>query len=115
MVRRVRLRAIRSGFRTEIFEKISRPQNFAFEIARDCAEIRLARRRPALPRGMKVPKHCAERRHAAAREISCDSQRISDRTMISKIFAAAKFLRPESREIAPKSALPDDAKPCREA
>ena len=34
---------------------------------------------------------------------------------ISKKFRGRKILRPESREIAPKSALPDDAKPCREA
>ena len=58
------------------FEKLSWPRNFAFEIAYDRAAIRVARRRQALPRGMKVPKHCSERRHAGAREISCDSQRI---------------------------------------
>ena len=32
-LRRVRFRAICSGFRTEIFEKISQPQNLTFEIA----------------------------------------------------------------------------------
>ena len=45
MLRRVRFRAIRKGFRTEIFEILSRPQNFASGIARDRAEIRVARRR----------------------------------------------------------------------
>ena len=42
MLRHVRLRAVFCGFPTEIFEKILRPQNFAFEIARDRAEIRAA-------------------------------------------------------------------------
>ena len=79
MLRRVRFRAIRSGFRTEIFEFFSRPQNFSFEIARDRAEIRAAPRRADLPRPLEVPKHCAERRHAEEREIACDLQRISDR------------------------------------
>ena len=109
MLRRERFHAIRGGFGIEIFEKFSRPQNFASGIARDRAEIRIARRRQALPRGMKVLKHCAKRRHAATREIACDSQRISDRKF-RKFFAAAKFLRPESRKIAPQilSALFDD-------
>ena len=35
MLRRVRLHANRSGFRTEIFEKFSQPQNFPLEIARE--------------------------------------------------------------------------------
>ena len=43
MLRRVRLRAICSGFRTEIFENFSRPQNFAFEIARERAQICVGR------------------------------------------------------------------------
>ena len=42
MLCRVRFRAIRSGFRIEIFEKFSRSQNFAFEIARDRAKIHAA-------------------------------------------------------------------------
>ena len=75
----------KSGHLGRVAEKQS-----PFEIARDRAEIRVARRRQALSRGMIVPKHCAERRHGAAREISCDSQRISDRNF-RKIFAAAKF------------------------
>ena len=88
---RVRFRAILSGFRTENFENFSRPQNLASEIDRDRAEIRAARRRQASPRATEVPKHCAERRHAAAREIPCDSQRISDRKF-RNFFAAAKFM-----------------------
>ena len=43
MPRRVRFDAIVGEFRTEISEKFSRPQKFAFEIARDRAEIRAAR------------------------------------------------------------------------
>ena len=39
MLRRVRSGAILGEFRTEIFEKFSRPQNFAIEIARHRAEI----------------------------------------------------------------------------
>ena len=90
-LRRVRFRVILSGFRTENFEKFSRPpQNFASGIARDRAKLRAARQRHASPRAREVPKHCAERRHAAAREIPCDSQRIPDRKF-RKIFAAAKF------------------------
>ena len=60
MLRRVRLRAIRGGFRLEIFEKFSRPQNFAFEIARDRVEVRTKWRRPASPRLAEVLKHIAE-------------------------------------------------------
>ena len=77
-----------------IFRKFSRPQNFSFEIARDRAKIHAACWCAASPRpsvwASEVPKNFAERRHAAAREIACDSQRISDRNF-RKIFAAAKF------------------------
>ena len=104
MLRRVRLHAICGRFRTEIFEKFSRPQIFAFEIARERAEIRAARRRAALPRPLEVPKHCAERRHAAAREIACDF-----RPKFSKNFAGRKILHSKSREIAPKSMPPGGA------
>ena len=79
MLWRVRFGAIRGEFLTEIFEIFSRPQNFAIEIARDRAEIRCAPRAAAWPRPSEVPKHCAERQHAVARAIRCDSQRISDR------------------------------------
>ena len=75
---------------TEIFANFSRPQNFAFEIARDCAEIRCARRAAAWPRPIEVSKQFAERRHAAARGIRCDSARISER-IFRIFFAAAKF------------------------
>ena len=74
--------------------------------ARDHAEMRAARRRAASPRPAEVLKHCGKRRHDAEREISCDSQRISDRNF-RKFFAAAKF----SREITPKCVPPDDAQP----
>ena len=46
--------------------------------------------------------YCAERRHAAAREIRCDSRRSSDRNF-QKNFAAAKFFdrnRARSRQIS---------------
>ena len=68
-----------ANFGPKFSKKFSRPQNFAVEIARDRAEIRCAPRAAGWPRPSEVPKHCAERRHAAAREIRCDSQRISDR------------------------------------
>ena len=72
MLRRVRFGAIRGEFRTEIFEKICGRKNVASEIVRDGTKIRAARRRAALPRPAEVPKHCAERRNAAARDIACD-------------------------------------------
>ena len=74
---------------TENFANFSRSQNFAFEIARDRAKIRCAPRAAAWPRPIEVSKQFAERRHAAAREIRCDSERISDRNF-RKVFAAAK-------------------------
>ena len=43
----------------------------------------------ASPRSLEVPKHCAERRHAVAREISCDSQRTSDRRFRKFVEAAS--------------------------
>ena len=69
--------------------KISRPQIFAFAIARERAKIRAARRRASLARSLEVPEHYAERRHAAAREIACDLRSISDRN-----FEKIKFSRP---------------------
>ena len=44
--------------------------------------ILAARRRAALPRRSELPKHCAERPHAAAYEIACDLQRIVDRNFV---------------------------------
>ena len=44
---------------------------------------------------------CCERQHAVARELSCDSERISDRN-----FRGRKILRSKSREIAPISMPP---------
>ena len=65
MLRRVRFGAISVQFLTEIFEKFSRPQNFAIETARDRAEIRCAPRAAAWQRPSRVPEDCAERRRAA--------------------------------------------------
>ena len=76
-------------------------------IARERAEIRAARRRASLPRSLKIHEHCAERRHAAAREIAADFG-----PKFSKILRGRKFLRSKSRENAPKSVPPDDAQPC---
>ena len=70
-----------------IFEKFSRPQPFAFEIAPKSA---VAPRAAAWPRPLEVPEHYAERRRAAAREIRCGSRRVSDLNF-RKFFAAAKF------------------------
>ena len=102
MLWRVRSGAILGDFP---IRKFSRRQNFAIEIARHRAEIRCARRAAAWQRPSGVPKHCAERRHAAAREIRCDSRRISDRNLRKK-FRDRKILRSKSREVAPKSAVP---------
>ena len=90
MLRRVRLRAVLNGFSTEISENFARPQIFAFRIAGDRAEVLAAWWCAACSRPLEVLNICAERRHAAACEIACGSQRISVR-MFRKIFAAAKF------------------------
>ena len=45
-----------------------------------------------------MPDTCVELRRAAAREIECDLEPLSDRN-----FRNFKILRPKSREIAPKS------------
>ena len=66
----------RGGFRRDLdlnfskHFKISRPQNFSSEIARDRAEIPADWWCADSPRTAEVPKHCAERRHAVARRIS---------------------------------------------
>ena len=86
MLRRVRVGAISVQFLTEIFEKFSRPQNFAIEIARDRAEIRCAPRAAAWPRPSEVPRHCSERRHAVARAIRAEF-RGEFLTEISEIFS----------------------------
>ena len=86
----VRFGAILGEVLTEIFEFFSRPRNFAIEIARDRAEIRCPPCAAAGLRASQVPRHCAERRHAEAREIRCDSRRNSDRNF-RNFFAAAKF------------------------
>ena len=91
-------------FSTEIFENFSRPQNFAFEIAGDRAEIHAAWWCAACLRFSEISDNCAERRHAAAREIACDF-----RSKFSKILRGRKILRSKSREIAPKSMPPGGA------
>ena len=100
----VRFRPIRSGFRTEIFENFRGRKIFAFEIARDRAEIPAAWLCAAILRPLEVPDICFERQHAVPREISCDSERISDRK-----FRGRKILRSKSREMAPKSMPPGGA------
>ena len=72
------------------FRKFSRPQNFAFEIARDRAEMHAAWWCAASLRPLEVPNICCERQHAVPRGIACDSEPISDRNF-RKIFATAKF------------------------
>ena len=88
MVWNVRLRAIRIGFRTEIFEKFSRPRKFALEITRDRAVIRVAAWCLACSGPSEVRNIYADCRHAAAREIACDS-----RPKFSKILRGRENLR----------------------
>ena len=97
-MRHVRFRAILSGFRTEIFEKFSRPRNFAFEITGDRAEIHAAAWCTACARPSEVPNICAERRHAAAREIPRDFPT----EIFENYFRGRKIFRSKSHEIAPK-------------
>ena len=52
----------------------------------------------------KVPYNCAERRHAAPREIACDF-----RPKFLKNFGGGKIFRSKSREIAPKYMPPGGA------
>ena len=77
-------------FAADFGPKISKFFRGRKKIARDRAEIRAGRGRAAVPRAFEVPKHCAERPHAAACEIACDLNRLSDRKFRKK-FAAAKF------------------------
>ena len=112
MLRRVRLHAIPIEIRAEILEFFSRRQNFAFEILQDCAIIHLAWWCSARLRSAKVPSNCAERQHAAAREIARDSELISDKNF--EILRGREIFRSKSREIAPKSAACGGLKPRRE-
>ena len=66
------------------FRKFSRPQNFAFEIARDRAEIHAAWWCAASSRPLEVPNICCERQHAVACAIACDLERISDRNFCGR-------------------------------
>ena len=54
---------------------------------RDRAEIRPARRCPALPRVKEVPKDIAERRHAAACGIACEIGAVRTENFRKKIAA----------------------------
>ena len=81
-----------------IFKKISQPQNISFEIARDRIEIPADWWCATSPRPADVPKHCAERRHTAARR---NSSRFGPK--ILEIFRGQNFFHPKSCGIAPKS------------
>ena len=59
-------------FRADFGPKFSRPQNLAFEIARDLAEIHAAWWCTASSRSLIVPNICCERQHAVPRAITCD-------------------------------------------
>ena len=95
MLRRVRLHAISSRFRTEIFEKNSRPQNFAFEVACDRSEIHAAWWCAACSGPAEVPEHCGERRHAAPCAIARDFERIWTENF-EIFFRGRKLLRSQS-------------------
>ena len=105
-LRRVRFRAIRNGFRTEIFENFSRPQNFR------------SRSREIAPKSMPAvdaqPCHDPQRSRTTVLSVGmlrrvrfrpiCNGFRTEIFEKIL-IFAAAKFLR----EITPESVPLDDA------
>ena len=89
MLCRVRLRAIRSEILVRNCRTFSRLQNFAFEIARNRAQIHAVWWCAASLRSLEVLNICCERQHAVPREISCDSERISNRNF-------RKFSRPQN-------------------
>ena len=96
MLRRVRLRAICSGFRTEIFEKISRPENFAFEIGENAPK--------SVPPDDVQPCHDPKKSPSTVSSVGMlprvRLQRISDRNFRNFFAARArKILRSKSREI----------------
>ena len=112
--RRVGLRVIFDAIRTRIFEIFSRPQNFRSEISCKRAQIRDSRRRPASPRGKQVRNVSGEHQYSVAYEIArVFSARFGPK--ISKIFRGRTIFSPKTRAIAPKSELPDDARPCHDA
>ena len=66
-----------------------------------------------MSRPFEVPHNCCERQLAVPREISGDSQPLSDRFgNVSQNFRGCKILRSKSREIAPKSVPPGCAQLC---
>ena len=79
MLCRVRLRAIRSEILVRNCRTFSRLQNFAFEIARNGAQIHAEWWCAASLRSLELLNICCERQHAVLRAITCDSERISDR------------------------------------
>ena len=98
MLRHVRLRAIRIEFRVENFENLSRPRNFAFELARDRAEMHAGRWCADCLRPLEVPSNSAEHRHAPTHDIARSSNRISGRNFRILNFDGREILRPESRQ-----------------
>ena len=108
MLCRVRFRAIWNGFRTEIFEKFRDLQNFAFEIARDRAEIHAAWWCAASLLPLEVPYICCERQNAVPFEVFVRFG-TDFGSKFSKNFATCKILRSKSREIAPKLMPPGGA------
>ena len=93
MLRRVRLRVISSGFRTENFEFFSATEKLtqSSQSPRDRAKIRAV----AALRPDEVLSNCAEGRHAAEREIACDS-----RGFLTEIFEKISRPRNVAIEIA---------------
>ena len=82
-------------------ERISDRQNFRKflkiygrnKIVRDRAEIHAAWWCAASSRPLEVPNICCERQHAVPREISCDSERISDQNFRKFSILRSKIAR----------------------
>ena len=93
-LRRVRLRAISSGFRTENFEKILRPRKFFVRIAPKCVPPDDMQSRNDPQRSPSFVPSGRTLRRVRLRDISSGF-----RTEISKIFGGFKIFGPKSREI----------------
>ena len=93
-----------ADFGPKFSRRAGRPQNFAFKIARDRAEIHAGWWCAVFSRPLEAPDIRCERQHTAAREISCDSGRISDHN-----FRGRKNLRSKSHGNAPKFMPPGGA------
>ena len=104
MLCRVRLRAIRSEILVRNFRTFSRLQNFAFEIARNRAQIHAVWWCAASLRSLEVLNICCERQHAVARAIWTGF-----RTEIFENFRGRKIFHSKLREIAPKFMPPGGA------